>query len=221
MTHMQSHRTTYLQETRNDNNSQTYQFYGNYQNIWGSPLKAMAGYEGYLYRWENLGASRSNYLLDRYPYLNIGPEDYQYNSGNAGHNAYESGFGRLMYSYKSRYMIQGNIRSDGSSRFSKGNRWGTFYSMSAGWVMSEESWFKNNLVDYLKLRGSIGQLGNERIGSEFPYQAAITFGNSYMYDKSSQSVKALQHAAQVYYAFRDITWETTTTYGPVLSRAVK
>ncbi len=214
MTYMQSHRTTYLQETRNDNNSQTYQFYGNYQNIWGDhSLNAMAGYEGYLYRWENLGASRSNYLLDRYPYLNIGPEDYQYNSGNAGHNAYESVFGRLMYSYKSRYMIQGNIRSDGSSRFSKGNRWGTFYSMSAGWVMSEESWFKNNLVDYLKLRGSIGQLGNERIGSEFPYQAAITFGNSYMYDKSSQSVKALQHAAQVYYAFRDITWETTTTYG--------
>ena len=143
MTYMQSHRTTYLQETRNDNNSQTYQFYGNYQNIWGDhSLNAMAGYEGYLYRWENLGASRSNYLLDRYPYLNIGPEDYQYNSGNAGHNAYESVFGRLMYSYKSRYMIQGNIRSDGSSRFSKGNRWGTFYSMSAGWVMSEESWFK-------------------------------------------------------------------------------
>ncbi|MCE5178271.1 MAG: TonB-dependent receptor [Porphyromonadaceae bacterium] len=214
ITYMQSHKTTNLSETRNDNNSQTYQFYGNYQNKWGNhSFNAMAGYEGYTYRWEDLGASRTNYLLDTYPYLNIGPEDYQYNSGSAGHNAYESVFGRLMYSYKNKYMIQGNVRADGSSRFSKDNRWGTFYSMSAGWVMSEESWFKNDVVNYLKIRGSVGQLGNERIGSEFPYLAAISFGNSYMYDKSSQSVTAVQNAAQVYYAFENITWKTTTTYG--------
>ncbi len=221
MTYMAAHRTTNLEETRNDNNSQTYQFYGNYQNTWGDhSFSAMAGYEGFLYRWEEEGASRRNYLLDTYPYLNIGPEDYQYNSGKAGHNAYESVFSRLMYSYKSRYMLQGNVRSDGSSRFSKDNRWGTFYSMSAGWVASEEAWFNKNVVDYLKLRGSIGQLGNERIGSEFPYQAAISFGSSNMYDKSSQSVTALQNAAQVYYAFENITWETTTTYGVGLDLAL-
>ena len=207
-------RNTFLEEERNNNNSNTFQFYGNYQKKWGDhSFNAMAGYEGYSYKWEDLGASRTNYLLDTYPYLNIGPEDYQYNSGRAGHNAYESAFGRLIYSFKNRYIIQGNIRSDGSSRFAKEYRWGTFYSTSAGWVMSEESWFKNSLVDYLKLRGSIGQLGNERIGSEFPYQAAISFGNSYMYDKSTQSVTAVQNAAQVYYAFENITWETTTTYG--------
>lgn len=213
-TYMQSHKTTSLEESRNDNNSLTSQFYGNYQKKWGDhSFSAMAGYEGYSYKWEELGASRTNYLLDTYPYLNIGPEDYQYNSGKAGHNAYESVFGRLMYSYKNKYMIQGNVRTDGSSRFSKDYRWGTFYSMSAGWVMSEESWFKNNVVDYLKIRGSVGQLGNERIGSEFPYQAAMSFGNSYMYDKSTNTVTAVQNAAQVYYAFKNITWETTTTYG--------
>ncbi len=212
--YMQLHKTTNLEETRNNNNSMTYQFYGNYQKKFGDhSFSAMVGYEGYSYKWEELGASRTNYLLDTYPYLNIGPEDYQYNSGKAGHNAYESVFGRLMYSYKNKYMIQGNVRSDGSSRFSKDYRWGTFYSMSAGWVMSEEQWFKNDVVDYLKLRASIGQLGNERIGSEFPYQASINFGNSYMYDNSSQSVTAVQNAAQYYYAFEDITWETTTTYG--------
>ncbi len=213
-TFMQAHKITSLEESRNDNNSLTYQFYGNYQKKWGDhSFSAMAGYEGYSYKWEELGASRTNYLLDTYPYLNIGPEDYQYNSGKAGHNAYESVFGRLMYSFRSKYMIQGNVRSDGSSRFSKDYRWGTFYSMSAGWIMSEESWFKNSVVDYLKIRGSIGQLGNERIGSEFPYQAAMNFGNSYMYDKGTQSVTAVQNAAQVYYAFENITWETTTTYG--------
>ncbi|MDR2041420.1 MAG: TonB-dependent receptor [Tannerella sp.] len=214
ITYMQAHKTTSLEEKRQDNNSQTYQFYGNYQNIWGPhSFSAMVGYEGYSYRWEEEGSSRNNYLLDTYPYLNIGPEDYQYNSGKAGHNAYESAFGRLMYSFKNRYMIQGNIRTDGSSRFSKDHRWGTFYSTSAGWVMSEEPWFKTDRVDYLKIRGSIGQLGNERIGSEFPYQAAINFGNSYMYNRSSQTVTAVQNAAQYDYAFENITWETTTTYG--------
>ncbi len=211
---MQSHRVTSLDESRNDNNSFTYQFYGNYQKKLGDhSFSAMVGYEGFSYKWENLGASRTNYLLDTYPYLNIGPEDYQYNSGKAGHNAYQSVFGRLMYSFRNKYMLQGNVRSDGSSRFSKDYRWGTFYSASAGWVMSEESWFKNDVVDYLKLRGSVGQLGNERIGSEFPYQAAMNFGNSYMYDKASSTVTAVQNAAQYYYAFEDITWETTTTYG--------
>ena len=172
----------------------------------------MAGYEGYKYEWENLGANRTNYELDTYPYLNIGPEDYQFNSGSAGHNAYQSLFGRLMYSFKSRYMFQANFRADASSRFAKENRWGYFPSVSAGWVISEEPWFKNNVVSYMKLRGSWGKLGNERIGSEFPYQAAISFGNSYMMNKDG-SVTALQNAAQVYYAFRDITWETTTSTG--------
>ena len=209
-------KTTNLSETRNISSNHTYQFYANYQHVWGDhSFSAMAGYEGYQAKWENLGASRSNYLLDTYPYLNIGPEDYQYNSGSAGHNAYQSVFGRLMYSYNNKYMIQANVRADGSSRFHKKSRWGVFPSVSAGWVISQEPWFKDNVkpVNYMKIRASYGQLGNERIGSEFPYMASMTFGTSYMYDKSKNEVTALQNAAQVYYAFDDITWETTTTYG--------
>ena len=205
--------TNSLTETRNDTNSITYQAYANYQNKFGNhSINLMAGYEAYAYEWENLGASRDQYSLTNYPYLNIGPEDYQYNSGSAGHNAYRSWFGRIMYSFKDRYILQANVRADGSSRFAKDCRWGVFPSVSAGWVISEEPWFNVNNFDYLKLRASVGQLGNERIGSEFPYQATMSFGNSYMYDKSS-GVTALQNAAQVYYAFPDITWETTTTYG--------
>lgn len=211
----QNNKTTSLNETRNITQSRTYQFYANYQNRWNDhSFNAMVGYEGYTYKWENLGASRNNYELDTYPYLNLGPEDYQYNSGNAGHNAYQSVFGRVMYSYKDRYMIQANVRADASSRFAADYRWGVFPSVSAGWVASGEPWFpKNKLVDYLKVRASVGSLGNERISdAEFPYQAAINFGNSYMYDKGSQSVTAVQNAAQYYYAFNNITWETTTTY---------
>ena len=211
----QSNKTTSLNETRNMTQSRTYQFYANYQNKWTDhSLNAMVGYEGYKHKWENLGASRNNYELDTYPYLNLGPEDYQYNSGSAGHNAYQSVFGRAMYSYKDRYMLQANVRADASSRFASDYRWGVFPSVSAGWVISSESWFpKDKQIDYLKVRASIGSLGNERISdAEFPYQAAINFGNSYMYDKGSQSVTAVQNAAQYNYAFNDITWETTTTY---------
>ena len=209
-------KATSLTESRNDTNSRTYQFYANYKGRWGDhSVSAMAGYEGYTYKWENEGAWRNNYTLDTYPYLNIGPEDYQYNSGNAGHNAYESVFGRVIYSFKERYILQANIRGDGSSRFSSKYRWGAFPSVSAGWVASAEPWFPSTWkIDFLKLRASVGTLGNERISSsEFPYQALMTFGNSYMYDKSKNSVVAVQNAAQVYYAFDDITWETTKTYG--------
>ena len=209
--------TTNLTESRNDHQAYTSQLYANYNTNFGGSdhsLTAMAGYEGYSYKWENESATRNNYTLTNYPYLNLGPEDFQYNSGSAGHNAYRSFFGRIIYSFKNRYLLQANVRADASSRFAKQYRWGVFPSVSAGWVISEEPWFNNKgFINYLKLRGSYGQLGNERIGSEFPYQALMEFGNSYMYDKGSKSVSAIQIAHQTYYAFENITWETTTSTG--------
>lgn len=209
-----SYATTNVSETRNDTHSLTKQFYANYKlQIQNHSIGLMVGYEDYSYKWENEGASRSNYSLINFPYLNLGPEDYQYNSGSAGHNAYRSFFGRIIYSWSDRYMLQANIRSDGSSRFADGHRWGTFPSVSTGWVISEESWFNKNIVNYLKLRGSIGQLGNERIGSEFPYQAKLTFGTGFIPNASTGTSDVVQSAYQTDYAFNTITWETTTTYG--------
>ena len=207
--------TTNLREDRNDNNSLTFQLYANYNKVFGQhALNLMVGYEDYAFNWENEGAWRNNYVLSSYPYLNLGPEDQQYNNGSAGHNAYRSYFGRLMYSYANRYLLQVNVRSDGSSRFAKGHRWGTFPSASAGWVVTEEPWLKDNKVlNFLKLRASIGQLGNERIGSEFPYQASMEFSNGYLANKTTGIADPTQIAFQSTYAFENITWETTTTYG--------
>jgi TonB-linked SusC/RagA family outer membrane protein len=206
--------STSLSEARNDNHSLTKQFYANYNlQLKRHSIGLMAGYEDYFYKWEVQGASRTNYSLVNFPYLDLGPEDYQFNSGKAGHNAYRSFFGRIMYSWADRYMLQANIRSDGSSRFADGHRWGTFPSVSAGWVISEEPWFNKSVVDFLKLRGSIGQLGNERIGSEFPYQARLSFGTGFIPNASTGVADIVQTAYQMDYAFRDLTWETTTTYG--------
>ena len=206
--------STSVAETRNDTRSLTMQFYANYNfKIDRHSVGVMAGYEDYSYEWENEGASRLNYNLNNFPYLNLGPEDFQFNSGSAGHNAYRSVFGRIMYSLADRYMLQANVRSDGSSRFASGHRWGTFPSVSAGWLISEESWFNKKTINYLKLRGSIGQLGNERIGSEFPYQARLAFGTGFIPNAATGAADVVQTAFQSDYAFRTLTWETTTTYG--------
>ena len=207
------HGATEVSETRNDTNSMTIQLYANYQKtIKDHSFSVMAGYEDYIYRWENMGGSRTNYTLDNFPYLSLGPADMQFNWGTAGHNSYRSVFGRLMYSYKDRYMIQANVRADASSRFAEGYRWGTFPSVSAGWVISNEDWFDVNVMNFLKVRASVGQLGNERIGSEFPYAAALQFSNV-LIPNTGGTVDVEQTAYQSTYAFKDITWETTTTYG--------
>ena len=219
--------TTNLTENRERTNTYTLQMYANWQKTFNRhSISVMAGYEDFSNQYEKVGAWRNNYVLSSYPYLNLGPADQQYNNGSAGHNAYRSVFGRLMYSWANRYLFQFNIRSDGSSRFADGYRWGTFPSASVGWVISEESWAKNNGVfDYLKLRGSIGQLGNERLvdsdgnSIEFPYMAAMQFSNAYIPNKTTGIADPNQIAYQMTYAFETITWETTTTYGIGLDAA--
>ncbi len=213
--------STSLSESRNNSKAMTSQLYANYKlDLGGHSISAMAGFEGYSYSWENLGASRTNYTLNNFPYLDLGPADYQFNNGTAGHNAYQSFFSRLMYSFRGKYLLQANVRADGSSRFAKEYRWGVFPSVSAGWVISEEPWFNVGPINYLKIRGSVGQLGNERIGSEFPYQAALNFGSGFIPNSSTGETDIVQTAYQADYAFKDITWETTTTYGAGLDLAM-
>ncbi len=199
---------TNLYETRNDYTRVTSQLLANFDKSFGNHnLNAMAGYENFYSKNENMGASREKYGLTTFPYLDLGPLDLRGNYGNAWENAYRSYFGRIMYNFKSKYFLQGNIRYDGSSRFHEDYRWGAFPSFSAGWVVSEESFMSNlSWLSFLKLRASWGTLGNERIGN-YPYQATIDFSNALFYQGTN--VVAAQTAAQTKYAIRDISWETT------------
>ncbi|MBW7891293.1 MAG: TonB-dependent receptor [Chitinophagaceae bacterium] len=203
---------TTLWENRNDNNSITYQFTAQYNKTFGShTVGLLAGYEDYYTHSEVLGASRDNYDLDNYPYLNIGPLELRDNSGSASEYARQSYFGRITYNYKNRYLLQGNVRYDGSSRFAKENRWGVFPSVSAGWVISEEDFMRNSssVLSLLKFRVSYGTLGNERIGN-YPYQATMAFQSALFFQGGN--VVSEQGAAQPRYAIRNITWETTESY---------
>ncbi len=201
--------STRLSETRNDNYKITSQILVNYIKSFGNhKLNLFAGYEDYSAHYEDLGASRDDYLLTSFPYLDLGPLELRDNSGSAWGNAYRSYIGRVMYNFKNRYFLQTNIRYDGSSRFHKDYRWGAFPSVSAGWIISDENFMENtkSVLSYLKLRSSWGQLGNERIGN-YPYQANISFGDALFYEGTE--VVSQQTAAQIQYAIKDISWETT------------
>ncbi len=105
------------------------------------------------------------------------------NSGTrtgASAHSMASFFGRVGYSYKSRYLLNATLRHDGSSRFGKSNLWGDFPSVSAAWRISDESfmlWTRRYLSD-AKIRVSYGQTGNERVG-DYDAMQRITFGSSY------------------------------------------
>jgi TonB-linked SusC/RagA family outer membrane protein len=202
--------TTRLDENRASNYSLTTQFLANYAKTIGKhDFTALVGYENYYYKSESIGASRDQYLFDTYPYLDQGPTAFRDNFGTAFETAYRSYFARLTYDFQGKYLIQANVRRDGSSRFNANYRWGTFPSVSAGWVVSEEEFFKKqNLVSFLKVRASWGSLGNERIGN-YPSVGIMSFNNALFYQNNV--VVSQQTAAQVQYAIKDISWEKTSS----------
>jgi Outer membrane receptor proteins, mostly Fe transport len=94
--------------------------------------------------------------------------------------SHQSFFGRVNYNYNETYMASLVFRADGSTNFAKGNQWGYFPSVSAGWVISNESWMAptKKWMDFLKLRGSWGTNGNDNIATTFAYESLITLSNA-------------------------------------------
>ncbi len=114
-----------------------------------------------------VGGSRTDTILNipRDPdfwYLDIvNPNNPLSNLGNGTEEAFMSFFARVNYSYANKYLLNLSYRRDGSSKFSKANRWGNFGSIGLGWVLSEEAFFKKiSSIDFLKLRGAWGTVGS-------------------------------------------------------------
>ena len=177
--------STQLSESRGNKQSITKQLFANYDCTLGNhTLTLLLGYEDNTYKTEDLKASRDHFELTQYPYLDRGSSDYQFNNGNAKHTAYRSTFGRIMYNYNNRYLLQANLRSDSSSRFDKKHRIGYFPSISGGWVISEEPFFKDlhiKPLSFLKFRASYGLLGNDRVG-EYPYLPLLAYSDQLFYE---------------------------------------
>jgi TonB-linked SusC/RagA family outer membrane protein len=111
------------------------------------------------------------------------------------------------YVYDSKYLFEANFRYDGSVRFAPSRRWGFFPSVSLGWRMSEENFFKDNIrfIDYLKLKGSIGLLGNDAVGGwQWMQRYNLTTGAQYGTTSYGIQPNVLPNP--------DITWEKSLTY---------
>jgi TonB-linked SusC/RagA family outer membrane protein len=180
---------------------------------------AMIGMSYTKNHWDNTSASSSdtkeilegdaapNYqFID---FLNANGKSHLKANNQPGDATQLSYFGRLSYNYDERYFFQFNIRRDAfdSSKLSAHNRWGTFPSVSTGWAISNEKFFKNAVspeaVSFLKLRASWGRNGNVNILSGYKYQSTIGFGGYYNFTN-----EATTGAAPTSLANPDLTWET-------------
>ncbi|MGL1888137.1 MAG: TonB-dependent receptor [Reichenbachiella sp.] len=117
---------------------------------------------------------------------------------------------RANYNYKQKYILAGSYRQDASTRFGSNNRWAPFYSVAAGWVVSEEDFFPSGIITNLKLRGSHGTVGNDNIG-DYLYSSSIN-SSSYIssFVRADGSVYDSQGATAGNVANPDLKWETTT-----------
>lgn len=150
----------------------------------GHNVTAVAGFTSLRFASSNLSGSRTDSTLvvpgdpDLWYLGVINANNVLSNGGGGSEESNAGAFARLSYTYKDRYLFNGTIRRDGSSRFSPDNRWGTFGSVGLGWVVSEEDFFKNNIkvLNYLKLRASWGRLGNSNGVSPNLYQQGLSNG---------------------------------------------
>lgn len=151
----------------------------------------------------------------RYAYLN-NVDKSDINSINtygadwaAGGGGLLSYFARAQYNYKEKYLLSATVRADGSSNFAKGNKWGTFPSFSAGWVLTEEDFMSNttNFLDFAKIRASWGQNGNQSIPN-FIYSSTIAYiYPGYYFGDNKEVPSTTGIPARV--TNPDVTWETS------------
>ncbi len=171
-------------------------------------IHAMLGFNQDEFRSETITAYRNDFPNNSLYVLDAGSSSSMENTGTAYEWALQSYIGRINYDYAGKYLVSASARYDGSSRFSTDNRWGFFPSVSAGWRISEEDFFKDKIsfVDNLKIRGSWGKLGNQEVGN-YPYQSTYELGQDYPYGVGSSIYSG---AALTTLANSSITWETTT-----------
>lgn len=160
-------------------------------------IKALAGITYQKEDYEQLNGKKFHLLTNPstgqyYDVLDLGDEAQA--GGFRNESALASYLARVEYNYGDRYLFNAVIRRDGSSRFSSANKWGNFPSISAGWRVSNESFFKSEFISDLKLRASYGELGSGNIGN-YDYQGfvntfgAVVLGNGQTLYPSSTQVK--------------------------------
>lgn len=196
-----------LNESQYNQSQSTYNFKINYQRSFGEhDVSSFVGVEQSQSRSETFGASRINFPTVQTPELSQGgtAATDQNNWGSSFNFTRSSYIGKIAYDYNEKYMLELQARIDGSSIFPKRRQFGFFPSVSAGWRISKESWFKNALfINDLKIRASYGALGNDDVG-QFQYFNNYSFANNFVSGSSITPGLDLTKLANPF-----ITWEDT------------
>lgn len=171
-------------------------------------LTVLAGYTAQKYQGEYIEGSRRNVPISTdLWYLIAGDPNTSTVTADGDKYARMSVLGRVNYSYKDKYLATISFRNDASSRFPKENRNGYFPAVGVGWVLSQESFMKEQkLFDFLKLRGSWGRIGNDNIESNL-YILTGSTGLLYFFDNKATLGTSLADIKN-----RNLKWETTEEY---------
>jgi TonB-linked SusC/RagA family outer membrane protein len=168
------------------------------KNIGKHSINTLVGSEYITNYASSIGASRQrfDFTSPAFQYIDYGGTANLYNGGSASEWALFSLFGSGTYMYNSKYMVTANLRADASSRFTKNNQWGYFPSVSVGWKIRNED-FMNGMtwLSDLKLRASIGKLGNQEIDNYAYLTLLRRSGDQYLISR---------------YGNPDLKWESTT-----------
>ncbi|MRT91412.1 TonB-dependent receptor [Ancylomarina sp. 16SWW S1-10-2] len=181
------------------------QYVANYQYALNddSQFDITAGYDGYKYETENVWSSGQN-LYNPESYFVDNAIDQLQGGGSKDTYSTEGMFTRINYSLKDTYFFNVAYRRDASSRFSSDNRWGDFWSTSAAWILTNESFMEStSWVNMLKLKASYGEQGNDAIGNYYAYLDQYTV---------SGAEGVFSDGTLAYKGNPDITWETSVSY---------
>lgn len=182
----------------------------NYDRTFGKhTINAMVGYSAQKDKHYALNGSNSD--LPEFIYTMTGNVTTMKASSRLDYLALTSLFGRVMYSYDDRYLLSASIRRDASSRLGKGHKFANFPSVSVGWNIHREKFFRplENIFDQVKLRLSYGKLGNQEMDGFYPTQSVITDGLNYLQGNNIWFGK-LPFVTAVSPDY--LTWENTETY---------
>ncbi len=175
-------------------------------------VSALAGYSFEDNVFETTSAYRNRLPGNELTQLNVGSPDNQQSTGTGSEWALESFFGRLNYSYANKYLVEGVIRRDGSSRFPASKKFAYFPSAAVGYRISQERFIQDNFswISELKLKASLGVLGNQNIPN-YPYQNTYILQNgnttySYPFGGSIN-----QGVARITITDPNLHWESTRT----------
>lgn len=167
-------------------------------------LNLLAGHSIQSSRWDKTESSKQGFPTDNIYEMDGGTMNDKV-TGSAEETSLQSFFGRINYNYADRYMLEMNIRRDGSSRLPQSSRYATFPSFSGGWVVTNEQFMENiKYLDFLKLRASWGKLGNQEIGN-YVYSPTMSSKGSYYFGDNKQIGMVTSKIPN-----ENIKWETTT-----------